>query len=244
MAKVSRPRVIAKQHLADLELPEQVTLLLIEIARYGAALDGRRRARAREALPARQRLPRPLATRARSRQLPRPERGDWRRDQGERPRISSESVRRPACRRVHELGEAAALGRWKSAVWTRDRIVRSLVLALTVLLVACSTREIALQDADRRIDGIRVAWCETGLAATQCGDAPKREPPLQKISARTVTLRDCGALRPWLELGLPLRDSGDRGRDATGHTGDAEMIYAARSPRERIAGGRTGPRLR
>jgi transposase-like protein len=33
MAKVSRPHVVAKQHLADLDLPEQVTLSLAELAR-------------------------------------------------------------------------------------------------------------------------------------------------------------------------------------------------------------------
>lgn len=33
MAKVSRPRLVAKQHLADLDLPEQVTLSLAEFAR-------------------------------------------------------------------------------------------------------------------------------------------------------------------------------------------------------------------
>ncbi len=33
MGKVSRPRVVAKQHLADLDLPEQVTLSLVDLAR-------------------------------------------------------------------------------------------------------------------------------------------------------------------------------------------------------------------
>lgn len=33
MAKVSRPRVVAKQHLADVDMPEEVTLSLIELTR-------------------------------------------------------------------------------------------------------------------------------------------------------------------------------------------------------------------
>lgn len=33
MGKLTRPRVVAKQHLADLDLPEQVTLSLVELAR-------------------------------------------------------------------------------------------------------------------------------------------------------------------------------------------------------------------
>lgn len=71
---------------------------------------------------------------------------------------------------------------------------RSLVIALLVILTACSSApQIALQYADRRIDGLRVGWCQTGIAV-ECGDAPASEPPVHGIEGESpVTILVRGA---------------------------------------------------
>lgn len=100
-------------------------------------------------------------------------------------------------------------------------VLRPWVAALVLVLAGCTAPRLALQYADRPIDGLRVASCQT-VVAVQCGDAPNIEPPVEKIVGRSpIMLRVLGpadfdervvaiSAGPWTERLLLRRTSEDR----------------------------------